>query len=114
MKPHPTKSKPRKPKPSPRQPGKGARIEVRSLKVGETSDHRIDGPDFETVLVLSLSPEARERRVEAIAKTLYSPNQADSKESGYYCLGIMNDCIELASFVLASLGDTPAREGRGE
>jgi len=55
-------------KPSPATPkakqGKKAvkaRLEIRSLKVGETSDHPMEGPAFESVFVLPATAEDYDR-----------------------------------------------------
>ncbi len=97
---NPTKSKTRKAKPSPRQPGKGT--ERSEVMLGDFPfvpvEHLARGTP---VLVLDLSPEARERRV-AIAK------QAVETGPAFFTYGQVVRCV------LASIGDTPAGEGRGK
>lgn len=106
MKPHPTKSKPRIAKPSPRQPGKGERVmwyyRITDKCYPESWSKDGDGP----VLVLDLSPTARERRVEVIARALADAH-GETYEGGHH--GYRSD----ARAVLLALGDTPA-EGRGK
>jgi len=70
MKPHPTKSKPRIAKPSPRQPVKG-RVMYENVFGEITNDPTHGGGWDKPVLVLDLSDAARERRVEAAAKALH-------------------------------------------
>lgn len=114
---------PKKPKPSPRQPGKGAR-KLYILTDGTTDalcdykgeyDLRESKSEAEAVaryndkplpvLVLDLSPEARERRVLAARDAIKDP----------MCGPIMSwQHDHIVRAVLASLGDTPAGEGRGK
>lgn len=75
------------------------------LLLGEDAyvSSQVDRDDV-PVLVLDLSPEARERRVEQIAKALATCAYSTRVE----------DYQGEARAVLASLGDTPAGEGRGK
>lgn len=101
MKPHPTKSKPRIAKPSPRQPGTGGRVR-HLLNDNLTLLHAPD-KDATPVLVLDLSDEARERRRENVAKALRR------SQRGW----LLPECRHIARAVLLAIGDTPA-EGRGK
>jgi hypothetical protein len=146
MKPHPTKSKPRKAyrtrpmgasaiphspeeeqrdevnreraksrKPSPRQPGKGGRVMWRYDNIPENITENLDyakqmapeGKPF-PVLVLDLSPEARERRVEAGAKA------SDLYFDSINCNHEAFNAGDHMRAILSALGDTPANEGRGK
>jgi len=129
---------PKKPKPSPRQPVKGARRmwadKLDGIAIGLCAKSHAVHPH--PVLVLPLSPEARERRVEAGAKALYNqswhpkdePKAIRDLRLGMYGSPatweqlvtespentIVKNCRAKARAVLSSIGDTPAGEGRGK
>lgn len=74
-----------------------------------TSDPTHGGGWDKPVLVLDLSPEARERRVEAGAKRLQHFAATVGLERRSW-----KDWMDESRAVLASTGDTPAGEGSGK
>ena len=101
MKPHPTKSKPRIAKPSPRQPGKGARAYGVYINgnLEQLQMRPMPGDEWPLtpVLVLDLSPEARERTMNAFQWAFNRAPVGKEIEYGF-----------------AAIGFAPAGEGRGK